>query len=178
LSGFLILAGAAQAELRIANFRQIPGILSSMTGVSSQEDDIRNYFTENSSKLPETGELTEAKVSFLMTEISFASLYCEKFIQLEKARVPQDRWAFKTVDFSEPLSQFKDPVNAQNLFTGMSIQFWGRNPTADEMAILTDEFSGWLADPSEVSTLSALEPTLLNLCSIFLSTPAVWTEAP
>lgn len=167
--------GAFADTVGIVYSRQLPQILSTLTGVSPLEQEIREYFDSNSSKLPSLGQVSEVTTSFFLTELSYSSLYCQRFVRAEEAQAVADRWALQSVDFAQPFSQFKDPVQMTGLLNGLAAQLWGRAASPDELSILQQELGDWVGDP-DASDLKSLEPTLVALCSVYLSSPALWLE--
>ena len=159
------------AEPRVANARQIPGIFSVLTGISDLEGDVQTYYEANAAKLPQFGNLSEVSMIFFLTELSYSSLYCNRFVGLESSKLSAQRWAFQSVDFSESLLQFQNQTRATSFFEAMSLQFWGRKLNDEEKTILNEEFAGWIDGDK-----NNLKPALVGLCSIFLSSPQVWVQ--
>ena len=168
----------AQAEMGVANFRQIPAALSGLTGITSKQTEIRSYYLSNLSKFPQLGQLSEVTTPFFLAQLSYSSLYCARFVSREKLRLPQERWALSSVDFGQAINQLEDPARLRALVSDLAIQFWGRGLTSEELSILEEEAKTWVSDPDPIDGRSVLESTLVNLCSTLLSTPAVWGSTP
>lgn len=172
----LLVSVRVSADPAITTALEIPGIFSSLTGVSSRYQEMQQYFSSNLPTFPSLGQVAEVTPAFLLAELSYSSLFCKRFVQLERARAPADRWALPAIDFSRPFSQLRDLASLESLLTALALEFWGRPPTADELTTLAQEVEEWASDPADSEQLMALEPTLVDLCSAFLSSPAIWME--
>lgn len=169
-------AGAGATDFRVANAKQIPATLSALTGVSPQQPEIATFLFSNSSRFPQFGTVEEANSSFVLAQMAYSSLFCQRLVKMEKAKAPKDRWVYGAVDFSQPFSQLSEPARLGQLVTELAQQFWSRTPTADESGIFAEEIGSWTS-ASDAASTGRLDFAMMSLCSVFLSAPQVWLEA-
>jgi hypothetical protein len=172
---FMVFTGLASADdssgpgvPAVLDSRKIPGVLASVTGVPYQRQEITNYYRSNSTRFPQFGKLQEVTPTFLVAELSYSSLFCSRWMDLEKTMGADQRLGFKAIDFAKPATQLQDEKTVQALVLDLAQQIWLRAPTSDEVTLLTAEIPAL--------KLANLEDHLIAVCSLFASTPQFWMD--
>lgn len=166
--GFGQSAHSQTNDYRVNTVFDLPYLLESVTGVNQKETLIRTYFNNNKSKMPHQGSPYELTANFIMAQMTYSSLFCEKMIQNDQSKPPEQRWATKSVDYLKaPQQWIGQPLN--DLFSDFSVLFWGRPLDPSERQIMLEE---WLDFLTEVPATPQSGPVALaGLCSIYLSSP-------
>jgi hypothetical protein len=164
LLAVLLLAGfgANASDIPIKNFLQIPYALESATGISAKTPDILSYYSNQKGKFPLRGELNEITVPEVLSQMSYASYFCEKMIVSDINLPAAQRWVHKSFDFTKKPSDWSD-AQTMSVFTDYAEIFWQRSLDSEEIDILKTEVRAMRANfPNEAASNKGL---LTSVCS-------------
>ncbi len=146
--------------MSIRNFRQIPAYYSVATGVSESNNNVRNYFNANFSRFSLDGDAGAVSPATLSALTSFAGIYCQENIRLERANTINPRLLHGAVDFSQNSSRLTPEV-LDRVIQKYSERFWRKvTPPAESRSVLMQVFE----DVKKEST--SVDVILLAGCSV------------
>lgn len=169
LLAVLLLAGfsVSASDIPIKNFLQIPYALESATGISAKTPDILTYYSNQKGKFPLRGEMNEITVPEVLSQMSYASYFCEKMIMTDMNLPAAQRWVHKGFDFNVKPANWSD-AQIMSVFVDYAEIFWQRNLDSDEIDILKTEVRAMRANfPNEVASNKGL---LTSVCSAMAGT--------
>ena len=124
--------GLAQSAVEVANYRQAVAMYSSITGVSDQTPEIKEFVASAAARLPQTGSPDELSATSTLTFVSLAGLYCNSMINADAAQATTSlRRAHKGVNFTLTPAQLTAEVKA-GVAAEYAQLFWQRTPGTNE----------------------------------------------
>ncbi|MEK6580282.1 MAG: hypothetical protein AABZ55_13740 [Bdellovibrionota bacterium] len=155
---------AGPVSVPIQNVLQIPYALESVTGISSRETEIANFYRDHRVSYPRQGLIDEVSEVFLFSHVSYASLYCKKMIDRDMNLLPEKRWAHRNLDFASTAKSWSQETKRAQL-DEYSKMFWQRPMTLEEERGLIELFSKLSDDlPNDAKGTGQI---LMALCSVF-----------
>lgn len=156
----------ANVDIPIQHVLQIPDTLESATGVSRSERHIKIYYDKNRGIFPKQGLLEEATSSYLLKQLSYAGLFCERMVAKDMFAPVERRWTHHSVDFSRS-PYFWTISERKSLLEEYASLFWLQPLAQDDEDILLRTFAEFAAtfEGQPKSTVNVL----VGICSLFAS---------
>ncbi len=160
--------GSELFERRLKTFREFPGSLEAVTGSSSRQVEIFEYFKGNQNRLPQTGQKSEFTLSFILAELSYSSFFCQAMILRDQKLPPEERWAHRKIDWKVNPMNWSESLR-KSILDEYAQLFWQRSLTVDESFALETTWSSLILQVSNRKESSA--DALIGLCVTFLTAP-------
>lgn len=145
----------------VVNSQNVLSAMVNKAGVVAPSNTTKTAFTNQSTKLPETGSVSQITAPMWMAVATIGSEVCNDLINQETA-TGATRRVFNSVDFTLGPASLKAVANdsARNdVIRRMARSFWSRNESAQELALiksgLDESFTGATAGDTKKEMLYA-----------------------
>ena len=151
------------STVAFANSQNVLQAMVTKAGITTPSTATKNAFTNQASKLPETGNVAQITAPMMMAVATMGSEVCNDLINQEMA-TGATRRIFNSLDFTRGPASVTDTAKADAV-RRLARNFWSRNETAQELTLIKSSLNTTFTSATAADT----KKEALYLCTAMIA---------